>query len=68
MKDNENIEIVITFKYKDKKYAKAVNFGEKNFKYSYYEVASDNELKEVTDKELLEYFKKTKETHSKRIY
>ena len=57
-----NCRYVDTFEYCDKKYIMGVQILENGINYRYFE-ANEN-ISEVTDKKLLEEFRKNHETHS----
>lgn len=53
---NKKVEFVSEFEYKNKQYIKTLKIQKNKLKFIYYEI-NENNIKEVEDIELLNYFK-----------
>lgn len=68
LKEKFNCLAIIDFEYLDKNYVKAFKNSQSGIEYKYFEILEENNLKEVTDKELLEYFRSQYEENSDSEY
>lgn len=62
----KNVNLIGILEFNKKTYVKALNTKEKTIKYSYYEIKNDN-IKEVEDKQIIEYLRKLDEYDSDNI-
>ena len=66
LKENENVELIDIFEYKNSNYAKAAMITDTSLSYVYYNIKEDQIIKEE-DEELLEEIKKTHERKRNKV-
>lgn len=64
----ENCSLIVTLKYGNANFVKALESHENGFSYRYFQIKEDNTLKEVKDELLLAYLKENNEIHEDREY
>lgn len=67
LKEEKNVILIREIEYKQKNYVmtiKTLNFG---IEYIYYEIENEN-IKDVVDKDILNYFKERYEIHEDVVY
>lgn len=67
LKKLKGLELVSRFIHGNKKYIKACKTTSNSIKYFYYEIVKENEIKDIEDHQLLEYFKNTYEYNLNNI-
>ena len=61
-------QLITTINYAGINFAKGLEAYDGKVLYRYFKILDNNEVKEITDKLLLQYFKKMNETNSDEIY
>ena len=64
--NHKNVEFINEIEYNNKQYIKTMKMQKNKMKYIYYEI-NGNEIKEVEDIKILDYFKNVYEIHSSDI-